>query len=138
MTNKRLLAFDFGLKRIGIASGQLITKTATPVTTIQCPTKEPNWKEIDKIVQTWRPTDIIVGLPIDAYGEITEITKLTQAFSEKVKKRYQKPVHLIEETYSTREARWQLEGIKNKKINHLKVDSMAACIILETWMGLQG
>lgn len=134
MINKRLLGFDFGLKRIGIASGQLITQTATPIGTIECPNYTPNWHEIDQVIQTWRPTDLIVGLPIDAHGDETDITKKAQAFSELLHQRYQKPVHLIEEAYSTREARWRLEEIKGKKANHLKVDSFAACIILETWI----
>lgn len=133
-SNKRLLGFDFGLKRIGVASGQLITKTATPIGTINCPDKTPNWHEISKLIEKWRPTDIIVGLPIDAHGEETEITKLSRLFSDELSKRYQKPIHLVEEAYSTREARWKLEEVKGKKINHLKVDALAACVILETWM----
>ncbi|MCF6765239.1 Holliday junction resolvase RuvX [Thiotrichales bacterium 19S3-7] len=134
MINKRLLGFDFGLKRIGVASGQLITKTATPLSTVQCPDQVPNWHEISKLIHQWRPTDIIVGLPIDTYGEETEITKLARLFSEELAQRFNKPVHLVEEAYSTREARWKLEEVKGKKINHLKVDALAACVILETWM----
>ena len=51
-----------------------------------------------------------------------------------VEERYKKPVHLINEAYSTREARWRLESVKDKKVSHIKVDALAACVILETWM----
>ncbi|WP_239986705.1 Holliday junction resolvase RuvX [Fastidiosibacter lacustris] len=130
----KLIGFDFGNSRIGVASGQMITKTATPIATISAKKGEPQWKELDKIIKQWRPTDIVIGLPIDAKDQETKITEQTRAFAEKIKQRYQKPVHLIPETFSTREARWRLEEVQNKSNRHLKVDALAACVILETWM----
>ena len=135
---RKLLALDFGRSRIGIASGQMITKTATPITTIAAKQGEPEWLELDKIIKQWRPSDIIVGLPIDAKDQETKITEEARAFAQKIELRYQKPVHLISETFSTREARWRLEEVQNKSNRHLKVDAFAACVILETWMHEQG
>ncbi|WP_440993186.1 Holliday junction resolvase RuvX [Cysteiniphilum litorale] len=133
----KLIGLDYGKSRIGIASGQMITKTATPIATIAAKQGEPEWQELDKIIKQWRPSDIIVGLPIDAKDQETKITEEARAFAQKVELRYQKPVHLISETFSTREARWRLEEVQNKSNRHLKVDAFAACVILETWMNDQ-
>ncbi|WP_151193336.1 Holliday junction resolvase RuvX [Cysteiniphilum sp. JM-1] len=133
----KLIGLDYGKSRIGIASGQMITKTATPIATIAAKQGEPEWHELDKIIKQWRPSDIIVGLPIDAKDQETKITEEARAFAQKVELRYQKPVHLISETFSTREARWRLEEVQNKSNRHLKVDAFAACVILETWMNDQ-
>nr|WP_119328150.1 Holliday junction resolvase RuvX [Cysteiniphilum halobium] len=138
MVMHKLIGLDFGKSRIGIASGQMITKTATPLTTIAAKQGQPQWHELDKIIKQWRPSDIIVGLPIDAKDQETKITEEARVFAQKVALRYQKPVHLISETFSTREARWRLEEVQNKSNRHLKVDAFAACVILETWMNEQG
>ena len=129
-----LIGIDYGKSRIGIASGQTITNTATPIGTVPAYDGVPNWIELDKIVKRWRPSDIVIGLPLDTNDLETDITKAVRKFAEEVKERYKKPIHFINEAYSTREARWRLESVKKKKINHLKVDALAACVILETWM----
>lgn len=134
----KLIGLDYGKSRIGIASGQMITKTATPIATIAAKQGEPEWHELDKVIKQWRPSDIIVGLPIDAKDQETKITEEARVFAQKIELRYQKPVHLISETFSTREARWRLEEVQNKSNRHLKVDAFAACVILETWMNEQG
>ena len=133
----KLIGIDFGNSRIGVASGQMLTKTATPIATIAAKKGEPQWHELDKLIKQWRPSDIIIGLPIDAKDQETKITKQARAFAEKIGLRYHKPVHLISETFSTREARWRLEEIQQKSNRHLKVDALAACVILETWMNEQ-
>ncbi|QIV94538.1 Holliday junction resolvase RuvX [Allofrancisella frigidaquae] len=131
---KALLAIDYGRARIGLASGQMITKTASPIGTIEAYDGKPNWFELGKIIKRWNPSDIIIGLPLDAKDLDTDITRDARNFAKEVEDRYQKNVHLINEAYSTREARWRLESVKNKKVSHVKVDALAACVILETWM----
>ncbi|GAB4223026.1 MAG: Holliday junction resolvase RuvX [Francisella sp.] len=131
---KSLIAIDYGKARIGVASGQMITKTATPIGSVEAFDGVPNWIELDKIIKNWNPSDIIVGLPLDTNNFETDITKEAKDFAKEVEKRYKKNVHLVNEAYSTREARWRLEEVKNKKVSHIKVDALAACIILETWM----
>ena len=134
---KKILAFDYGKARIGIATGQTLTKTASPVTTIKSINGKPNWKEIEAIIKKWRPNEFVVGLPIDMHGEFTDSTKAAQAFGEELEKRVNKPIHFVDEKLSTREARWRLESVSSKTARHLKVDAMAACIILETWMNME-
>ena len=131
---KALLAIDYGRARIGIASGQMITKTASPIGTVEAFDGVPNWIELDKVIKRWNPSDIIVGLPLDTRDLDTDITRDARKFAIEIEERYKKPVHLINEAYSTREARWRLESVKDKKVSHVKVDAIAACVILETWM----
>jgi putative Holliday junction resolvase len=131
---KALLAIDYGRARIGIASGQMITRTASPIGTVEAYDGVPNWIDLDKVIKRWNPSDIIVGLPLDTRGLDTDITRDARKFAIEVEERYKKPVHLINEAYSTREARWRLESVKDKKVSHIKVDALAACVILETWM----
>lgn len=133
---KRLIGIDYGAARIGVASGQMVTKTATPITTIIAKNGTPDWVKFDKLIKQWRPDEIIIGLPIDTKNRETAITKEARGFAKKIQERYQKPVHLINETFSTREARWRLEEVQQKPNSHLKVDALAACIILETWMNI--
>lgn len=131
---KVLLAIDYGRARIGVASGQMITRTASPVGTVEAYDGVPNWIDLDKIIKRWNPSDIIVGLPLDTKGLDTDITRDARRFAIEIEERYKKIVHLINEAYSTREARWRLESIKDTKVSHIKVDALAACVILETWM----
>ncbi|AJC49093.1 Holliday junction resolvase RuvX [Allofrancisella guangzhouensis] len=129
-----LLAIDYGRARIGLASGQMITKTASPIGTVEAYDGKPNWLELDRIIKRWNPSDIIIGLPLDTNDLDTDITRDARNFAKEIQDRYQKNIHLINEAYSTREARWRLENVKNKKVSHIKVDALAACVILETWM----
>ena len=133
----KLIGIDYGKSRIGVASGQMITKTATPLATIIAKNGRPNWQELDAIIAKWHPNAIIIGLPIDTKDEETQMTKDARAFASVIEDRYHKSVHLINEAFSTREARWRLEEAQNKSNRHLKVDAYAACVILETWINDQ-
>ena len=104
----KLIGIDFGYSRIGFASGQLITKTATPIGTILAKRGSPQWNEIDNIIRSWYPDKIIIGLPIDTKDKETKITKDVRIFAKEIQKRYQKPIDLINEVFSTREAHWRL------------------------------
>ncbi|KTD13312.1 Holliday junction resolvase RuvX [Legionella jamestowniensis] len=129
------LGFDFGYKRIGVAVGQRITLTARPLTTLDAKQGIPNWDEIQKIISEWRPDALIVGLPtcIDDSEQYT--TAAARVFANELEKRFVLPVHLVDERLSTVEARSQLfaEG-GYRKIKQSKVDSFAACIILQQWL----
>ncbi|MDE5016734.1 Holliday junction resolvase RuvX, partial [Francisella tularensis subsp. holarctica] len=76
------------------------------------------------------PSDIIIGLPLDTHNLETYITKSPKDFAKEVQQRYQIKVHLINEAYSNREARGRMEEFKSKKVTHIKVDDLAACVIV--------
>ena len=57
-----LLAFDFGFRRIGIATANRETRTSSPLTTLRVE-REPPWRELDRILDDWRPAQLVVGVP---------------------------------------------------------------------------
>ena len=118
-----LLGFDFGTHKIGIAVGQSITGTATPLMTIQAKKRKPDWDQINRLVEEWHPDEMVVGLPFEMTGNEAEIADKAKRFSRQLQGRYQLPVHLIDEKLTSREA-WD-------RLGH---QAMAAKLILETWL----
>jgi putative Holliday junction resolvase len=129
-----LLSFDFGTKRIGLAVGQTVTKTARPLTTIKANNGIPNWDELDKLIKTWRPDALIVGIPLNMDGTEQPLTQLAQRFSESLTKRYPIPVYGVDERLTTKDARDQVFAKGGyKALQNGQIDSVAAQLILETW-----
>ncbi len=122
-----LLGFDFGMRRIGIAIGNTITNTAQPLLTIQAQDGIPNWDEIKDIIQQWAINAIVVGMPYNINGELQEITHAAKKFANRLKQKFKLPVHLIDERYTTKIA-------KTKKYKNKGVDSIAASILLQSWL----
>ena len=132
-----ILAFDFGTRRIGVASGDTLTRTARALLTLNISSTFP-WKEIDKLVSDYRPARLIVGLPYNMDGTPTSLTETSRAFGRDLAARYTRPVSLVDERLSSREAEAQLRdaraaGLKRRKLTHGDVDMTAAKILLERW-----
>jgi putative Holliday junction resolvase len=129
------IGFDFGYKRIGVAVGQKLTCSASPLTTIDAKVGVPNWDSIEKIIKQWNPQALIVGLPTCIDDSELYTTKAARRFAKQLKQRFELPVHLVDERLSTVEARGHLfEQGGYKKIKKTEVDSIAACVILEQWL----
>ena len=130
------LGFDFGYKRIGLAVGQHLTGSATPLPTLDAKQGVPNWGEVEKKIKQWRPGALIVGLPKAMDDTELYTTALARGFARQLRKRFSLPVYLVDERLTTKEARSHLfaEG-GYKKIKKTEIDSIAACIILEQWLG---
>ncbi len=129
------LGFDFGYKRIGVAVGQKLTSTATPLPTLKANEGIPRWDLIAALIKQWRPDALIVGYPTKADGSNLYVTKPARRFARALKTQFELPVFLVDERLSTVEARAQLfaEG-GYRKLKKSEVDSMAACVILEQWL----
>ena len=129
------LGFDFGYKRIGVAVGQRLTASASPLSTIQAREGVPNWLELEKTIKHWRPAALIVGLPKKVDGTEFYTTAAARGFARQLRKRFSLPIHFVDERLTTKEARSHLyqEG-GYQKIKKTEVDSIAACIILEQWL----
>lgn len=137
-----VLGFDFGMKYIGVAVGQDITKTAQPLTSLYARDGVPHWKEIQTIITDWAPTIMVVGIPLNMDGSEQTITLAARRFSEKLKKHFPLPVHLVDERLSTwqakeRMAEYQEQGLhkksKNKKQEYTILNATAAAILVEQW-----
>lgn len=126
-----ILGFDFGLRRIGVAVGQTLLGTATPITILRSCNGAPNWPGISHIIREWEPILLVVGMPTSADGAETPLTIATNTFIHSLKQRYFLPVDTIDERLSSYEA--QFADIRRTKRNS-QIDHIAAQIILQTWL----
>ncbi len=128
-----VMAFDYGLRNIGIAIGQNITKSASTFYAIKAKEGLPDWVQLDSIIQEWEPSLFIVGDPFNMDGTKSEFQKKIVKFSEELKKRYEIELHMMDERHTTKEAIERIhnkpDGIKDSANKH----SISAQIILEDW-----
>ncbi len=134
-----LVAFDFGLRRIGIATANRETRTASPLTTLRAD-REPPWTEIDRVIADWRPAQLVVGVP---EGEGAEaIARRARAFAATLAERYGLPVATVDETLTSVAAQSDLaeqrrSGYLRRRTGKGSIDRLAACLIAEQWMNQQ-
>ncbi len=132
-----LLAFDYGTRRIGVASGDTLTRTARPLQTLDHLTALP-WPAIDKLIAEYRPSRLVVGIPYNMDGTPTGLTEVTRQFARDLHGRYGIDAVLVDERLSSREAEGELRnaralGLKSRRLTHADVDMTAAKILLERW-----
>ena len=127
-----LLGFDFGRQRIGIAVGQMITRTATALCTLDSRNEKPDWKAISELIDNWQPDALIVGLPLHADGSDSEISKAARKFARQLEGRYRLPVHTMDERLSSHAATELQE--QDKTAGNKGLDAIAASIILQDWL----
>ena len=106
-----VLAFDFGLKQIGIAFGQTITNQSTGIKIIKAKNGVPNWDEIRTIVEEWNPKTLIVGLPVNMDNSESEMSSLARTFAKDLKDRIHNSVKLMDERLSSREAKNKVKDV---------------------------
>ena len=129
-----ILAFDYGTQKIGVASGNSLLGTATPLKALPCKNTQPNWDDIAALLQEWEPEALVVGLPLNMDGSESESTARAKKFANRLKGRFGMKVWLVDERLSTREAR-ERTGIRQADN---RVDSMAAVIIAEGFLSEGG
>ena len=132
-----IIAFDYGLRRIGVAVGQQVTGSASPVATVANTDAGPDWEALQEIVHEWRPARLIVGLPLDADGMATETSALVKKFVSSLS-RFNLPVATIDERYSSIEAKALLKSERTMglrgRIRKEMIDAAAAVLIAERWL----
>lgn len=122
------LAFDFGLRRTGVASGNVLTRTATPQSTVVVPVNakaEARLLAVAQRITDWQPDALVVGVPFHPDGAPHENTVRAQKFARQLRSRFGLPVFEVDERYSTTEA--LAGGAKD-------ADAASACIILEQFL----
>ncbi len=131
---KILLAFDFGMKRIGVAIGQTITESARPLDTIQAKEGLPHWETITKLLKKWLPDALVVGIPLNMDGTEQTISQHAREFANQLRERYQLPVYETDERLTTKDAREKLFAQGGyKALQDGQVDRVAAQLILQNW-----
>jgi putative holliday junction resolvase len=127
-----VLAFDLGLKRTGVASGELGIGVAHPLSVIHADSTQSRLDAIAKLVAEWQPVLLVLGLPTHADGSEHEMTRVARNFARKLENRFDLPVFLVDERHTSTAAESELHdaGIHGKKHKAL-VDAVAAQLILQ-------
>jgi len=135
---RTFLGFDFGMKNIGVAVGQELTKTANPLTVIKAREGIPNWEQIKTLLDQWSPQLLVVGLPLNMDGSEQEMTAAARRFGNRLNGRFHIPVDWQDERLTTFEALDQL-GIRSKMQSNKRedVDRISAQLILQSWLNQQ-
>ena len=128
-----VMAFDYGLRNIGIAIGQSMTKRASTFYAIKAKEGEPDWIKLDSIVKEWEPALFIVGDPFNMDGTKSEFQKRISRFSSELKSRYQIRLHMMDERLTTKEAKERIKTESSGLIESANKHSVSAQIILEDW-----
>jgi putative Holliday junction resolvase len=129
-----ILAFDFGMRRIGLAIGQTVSQTASPLPLITATDGVPNWKTLTTIIEKWQPCALVVGLPMQLDGSVQPIFFAAKSFARKLKSRYKCPVYFADERLTSIAAEARIKGNIDKITRKQSVDSIAAQIMLEQWL----
>jgi putative Holliday junction resolvase len=129
-----VMGFDFGEKRIGVAVGETLLKTAHAAYTIDTEMNEARFNEIEKLITEWTPSLLIVGLPTHMDGSEHLLTHLSKKFAQRLEGRFSLPVMMVDERLSSAEASRQLSeaGIKGREQKG-KIDAVAAQVILQSY-----
>lgn len=137
-----VIAFDFGLKRTGVAIGNTLMGSSTPECTLTGKNDQPDWQGISKLIDAWHPSQIVVGLPVELDGSESPLNKRIVRFCNQLNGRYNLPVDQENEQFTSIEAAERLKQLRQsgrkKKVQKEEVDKIAASIILENWMRKNG
>jgi putative holliday junction resolvase len=135
--HETILAFDYGLRRIGVAVGQTVTGSASPLGVVANGIGGPDWDRIAQLIKEWGAARLVVGLPLHVDGTPSESSALVEKFVGELD-RFSLPVATIDERYSSAEAEQTLvaarkQGIRGK-ISREAIDAAAASLIAERWL----
>jgi putative Holliday junction resolvase len=127
------------LRRIGVASGDTLTRTAAPLKAISHGDRGPDWPAIEKLLADYRPTMLVVGYPYNDDGSAGSMAAAATGFAAALAQRSGLEVARVDERYSSQEAAAELKlrraaGTRRRRVQRADVDSVAAAIILERWL----
>jgi putative holliday junction resolvase len=129
------LGFDYGRRHTGVAVGSRHSRQAEPLKILSANGQDPDWAGIARLIETWRPEGLVVGLPLNMDGTPNAVTRWALAFGEALKARYNLPVHMVDERLSSRAATDALlaAGIPLKR-HKKQIDKLAAQTILQAFL----
>ena len=132
-----ILAFDYGLRRVGVAVGQDVTASASPVGSIVNGVDGVDHAHVGRLIAEWRPARLIVGMPLHADGSSSKMTDAVDAFVAELAQ-YELPVETIDERYTSLEAERTLKNARQQgsrgRISKADIDAAAAVCIAERYL----
>jgi len=136
-SGEQLLGFDFGLSQIGVASGHTGSGLVTPLEILVCRDGGPPWPAIAKLLEEWRPSRLLVGLPLNMDGSDSELARLARRFGNRLNGRTGVAVSWVDERLSSREAR-ALSRESTTRRRHDEIDDLAAALIVQRYIDQLG
>lgn len=134
MVFNNIMSFDFGTKSIGVAIGQCVTYTASPLTAINACNGVPDWLHMAKLLNEWQPRICIIGLPLNINGTEQPLTFLVREFARNLHNRFSIAVSLHDERLSTVEAKANIFAQGGyRALVKKNIDAKSAVIIMESW-----
>ncbi|UJF23129.1 Holliday junction resolvase RuvX [Shewanella sp. OMA3-2] len=134
MQPQTILGFDYGTKSIGIAIGQAITASASPLMSIKAVDGIPNWDDIGKLIAEWQPDLVVVGLPLNMDGTEQEMTQRARKFANRINGRFGIKVATQDERLTTADAKARLFEFGGfKALSKGQIDAVSAVLIVESY-----
>ena len=146
----QIIAIDYGLKRVGIAVGNTLTKSSEPLETLVNTNEEELISQLSKIIKEWQPKQLVMGMPYNPnLKDVNTITKKARKLEHKIRnfairlgESVELPIEFIDESFSSAEASRQLKqsrqlGERKTSIKKEDIDKAAACVILQRWLDTQ-
>lgn len=131
----QIIAFDYGLKNIGVATGQTLTGTATAQAPLKARDGIPDWTAVEALLGEWRPELVLVGLPLNMDDSESELSARARKFANRLHGRFGVAVEMVDERLSSFEAKGEVMARGGSRdYGKNPVDSIAARIILETYL----
>ncbi len=132
-----LLGFDYGLKQIGVAVGQTLTRQARPLCNLKARDGIPDWQQIRQLLDEWQPRALVVGLPLNMDGSASEMSARAEKFARRLHGRFNIAAHTHDErlsTFAAKQNHYEEHGSKIRDYRNNPVDAMAAAMILQGFM----
>lgn len=136
--NRRLMAFDFGTRRIGVASGQEMLGTGKPLTMLPARDGVPDWDQVERLLKEWKPDRVLVGLPLNMDDTENDMCARARKFGKRLHGRFHVEVEMVDERLTSFEAKGDVMAAGGSRdFGRDGVDDRAAVLILETWFNQQ-
>ncbi len=136
LRSETYLGFDFGVRKIGVAVGDIQTGIASPLTTLRSVAQKPNWQAITELIRQWQPCGMVVGISYQNDGTENPVTRPMLRFCRQLEGRYQLPVHGMDELLTTIEAKRILFDEFDLSASRMwrAQDQLAAQLVLQSWL----
>jgi putative Holliday junction resolvase len=134
-SQRTVMAFDFGLRQIGVATGNCLLGTSTVLPIVRAKDGIPDWRALENLVAEWRPDLLVVGQPLNMDGSESELSARAAKFARRLHGRLGLEVVMVDERLSSFEAKLESRERGHRgDFNRQPIDSLAAELILQTWL----
>ena len=136
--HQTVIAFDYGLRQIGVAHGQTLTCSAEGISILKASDGVPNWDQTEALLLEWKPNLLLVGLPLNMDGSESELSRLARKFARRLQGRFNIDVLMVDERLTSQDAKSTLREAGSERqsgrIDLTKIDHLAAALILQSWL----